>query len=133
MKQSFSTKELAKMWDVSESTVKRWADSGTLPCRKTVGGHRKFEAEDIAAFQNRCGLVKAEAHDANGRTEPSCEFRHLLEEGDYRALAEHFNFIAKLFDKMQEHGLSLAAIGEEVIRPALREIDDLWRTGKIST
>ena len=139
MKQSLSTKELAKMWDVSESTVKRWADAGTLPCRKTVGGHRKFEPEDIAEFQNRCGLAKA-VHGPNGRPDSPCEFRHLLEEGDYPALAErfkhaalagHFNFVSRLFDKMQEHGLSLAAIGEEVIRPALREIGELWRTGKI--
>ncbi len=139
MKQSFSTKELAKMWDVSESTVKRWADAGTLRCRKTVGGHRKFEPEDIQEFQSRCGLAKAQAQGIHGKTEP-CEFKRMLEDGDYSGLAEcfkqaalagQFSFVAKLFDKLHDYGLSLATLGEEIIRPALREVGELWRTGKI--
>ncbi len=141
MKQSFSTKELAEMWDVSESTVKRWADAGALRCRKTVGGHRKFELDDVVEFQSRCGLAKPQAHAVNGRVESPCEFKHLLETADYAALAERFrqaalagqfNFVAHLFNKSQEHGMSLATIGEELIRPAMREVGELWRTGKIS-
>jgi excisionase family DNA binding protein len=140
MKQSFSTKELAEMWDVSESTVKRWADAGALRCRKTVGGHRKFEMDDIVEFQSRCGLAKSQAHGINGQSESPCEFKQLLENADYPALAERFrqaalagqfNFVAKLFDKLQTHGMSLATIGEEIIRPAMREVGELWRTGKI--
>ncbi|HKP10639.1 MAG TPA: B12-binding domain-containing protein [Blastocatellia bacterium] len=140
MKQSYSTKELAEMWDVSESTVKRWADAGALPCRKTVGGHRKFELDDIVEFQSRCGLAKSQAH-AGGRSESPCEFKHLLETADYPALAERFrqaalagqfNFVTKLFNKSREHGVSLATIGEELIRPAMREVGEMWRTGKIS-
>lgn len=140
MKQSFSTKELAEMWDVSESTVKRWADAGALPCRKTVGGHRKFEIDDIVEFQSRCGLAKAQAHGINGKSESPCEFKQMLENADYPALAERFrhaalagqfNLVAKLFNKLQAHGLSLATISEEIIRPAMREVGELWRTGKI--
>src|SRR6266545_467674 len=105
MKQSFSTKELAEMWDVSESTVKRWADAGALPCRKTVGGHRKFEMDDIVEFQSRCGLAKSHAHGINGKSESPCEFKQQLENADYPALAERFkqaalagqfNFVVKL-------------------------------------
>jgi excisionase family DNA binding protein len=141
MKQSFSTKELAEMWDVSESTVKRWADAGALPCRKTVGGHRKFELDDIVQFQSRCGLAKLPADLAAGSSDSPCEFKHLLETADYRALAERFrqaalagqfDFVTHLFNKSQEHGMSLATIGEELIRPAMREVGELWRTGKIS-
>lgn len=140
MKQSFSTKELAEMWDVSESTVKRWADAGALRCRKTVGGHRKFEMDDIVEFQSRCGLAKSQTQAVNGRSDSPCEFKHLLETADYPALAERFrqaalagqfNFVSRLFDKLQEHGLSLATISEEIIRPAMREVGELWRTGKI--
>jgi MerR family transcriptional regulator, light-induced transcriptional regulator len=140
MKQSFSTKELAEMWDVSESTVKRWADAGALRCRKTVGGHRKFEMDDIVEFQSRCGLAKSQAHGVNGLSESPCEFKHLVEAADYAALAERFrqaalagqfNFVARLFKKLQEHGLTLPAISEKIICPALREIGELWRTGKI--
>lgn len=139
MKQSYSTKELAEMWDVSESTVKRWADAGALPCRKTVGGHRKFELDDVVEFQSRCGIMKGQA--AAGRSESPCEFKHLLETADYPALAERFRqaalagqfaFVAKLFSRSREYGMSLATITEEVIRPAMREVGEMWRTGKIS-
>jgi MerR family transcriptional regulator, light-induced transcriptional regulator len=138
MKQSFSTKELAEMWDVSESTVKRWADAGALRCRKTIGGHRKFELDDIVEFQSRCGLARLPAH---GLSESPCEFKHLLETADHAALAEHFrqaalagqfDFVVRLFNKSQAYGMSLATIGEELIRPAMREVGEMWRTGKIS-
>jgi excisionase family DNA binding protein len=139
MKQSFSTKELAEMWDVSESTVKRWADAGALPCRKTVGGHRKFELDDVVKFQSRCGIMKGQA--ADERRESPCEFKHLLETADYPALAERFRqaalagqfaFVATLFSRSRDYGMSLATITEEVIRPAMREVGEMWRTGKIS-
>ena len=139
MKQSYSTKELAEMWEVSESTVKRWADAGALPCRKTVGGHRKFELDDIVEFQSRCGLAKSQA---GGRhSESPCEFKHLLETADYPALAARFRpaalagqfaFVAMLFSRSREYGISLATIAEEIILPAMREVGEMWRTGKIS-
>src|SRR5207253_3107694 len=129
MKQSYSTKELAEMWDVSESTVKRWADAGALPCRKTVGGHRKFELDDVIEFQSRCGIVKGQA--AVGRSESPCEFKHLLETADYPALTERFRhaalagqfaFVTMLFSRSREYGMSLATIAEEIILPAMREV-----------
>ena len=75
MKQSYSTKQLAKMWDVSESTIKRWADAGMLKCRKTIGGHRKFELEDIIEFQNQCDLAKKEIIAGNKTAEGDGELR----------------------------------------------------------
>src|SRR5207253_729008 len=66
--------------------------------------------------------------------------KHLLETADYGALAERFrqaalagqfDFVTYLFNKAQEHGMSLATIGEKLIRPATREVGELWRTGKI--
>jgi excisionase family DNA binding protein len=48
---TYSTREVAQMWNVSESTVKRWADTAGLDCYRTPGGHRKFRLEDLCSFQ----------------------------------------------------------------------------------
>ena len=50
---TYSTREVAQMWNVSESTVKRWADTSGLDCYRTPGGHRKFRLEDLCRFQEQ--------------------------------------------------------------------------------
>ena len=42
MKSTYSTAELADMFEVNESTVKRWSDQGHIDCVRTRGGHRRF-------------------------------------------------------------------------------------------
>ena len=44
---TYSTREVAQMWNVSESTVKRWADTSGLHCYRTPGGHRKFRPASV--------------------------------------------------------------------------------------
>jgi excisionase family DNA binding protein len=140
MKQSYSTKELARMWDVSESTVKRWADAGTLKCSKTVGGHRRFELKDILDCQSHCGLGAKGLAVQKDCADLDDELEHLLARGDFRGLSERFKqaalagfngFASSLVNQYHSHGLSLAAIAEEIIRPAMHDIGEMWRTGKI--
>jgi excisionase family DNA binding protein len=46
-RQYLSRSEVAKMFQVSPSTITRWADEGKLPCVKTLGGHRRYEVRAI--------------------------------------------------------------------------------------
>ncbi len=48
---------------VSESTVRRWADSGELRSYRTSGGHRRIRAEDVRALMT--GAAPASATDAD--------------------------------------------------------------------
>jgi excisionase family DNA binding protein len=41
------TAEVAEMLHVSPKTVTRWAKDGKLPHSRTLGGHRRFPAEEI--------------------------------------------------------------------------------------
>ena len=127
------------MWDVSESTIKRWSDAGMLRCRKTIGGHRKFELEDIMEFQNQCDLAKTEAAE-KGKAECSSELKRLLNESDFQGLANRYKqaalagqsvLVLSLLSQSNQHGFSLATIGEEIIKPAMHEVGEMWRTGKI--
>jgi excisionase family DNA binding protein len=54
-----SRAEVAQMFNVSPSTVTRWADEGKLVCIKTLGGHRRYLKESIVELVHR--LQKEEA------------------------------------------------------------------------
>ena len=39
--------EVAELFQVSPSTITRWAEAGKLPSVKTLGGHRRYEARAV--------------------------------------------------------------------------------------
>ncbi len=41
------TAEVARILHVSPKTITRWARDGKLPHSRTLGGHRRFPAEEI--------------------------------------------------------------------------------------
>ena len=42
--------EVALMFRVSPKTVTRWARAGKISAVRTLGGHRRFLASEVAAF-----------------------------------------------------------------------------------
>ncbi len=42
--------EVAEIFQVSPSTITRWAEAGKLPSVKTLGGHRRYEAKTVMAL-----------------------------------------------------------------------------------
>ena len=50
MKDILSPKEFAQAIGVSESSIKRWVDSGTIPASKTAGGHRRIAMGEAVRF-----------------------------------------------------------------------------------
>ena len=42
--------EVAEMFQVSPSTVRRWAEAGKLPSVKTLGGHHRYDARAVMAL-----------------------------------------------------------------------------------
>jgi excisionase family DNA binding protein len=46
----FSPKQIAAALEVSESTVKRWCDSGSIPMVRTMGGHRRITLDGLQRF-----------------------------------------------------------------------------------
>jgi len=56
MKNTLSPKQLAVAIDVSESSVKRWADAGTIRIVRTAGGHRRISRSEAVRFVRDAGV-----------------------------------------------------------------------------
>ena len=142
MEKLFSTTELARMWNVSESTVKRWADSGDLRCVKTVGGHRRFQLEEISRFQRVHGF---DAVGILGAVDPGAEtadaLEYALERLDHVALSDIYfqhattgrgDALTRLLGRAYLRGIPPLDLFELIVTPALRRVGDLWRRGDLT-
>ncbi len=47
MKQLLTPKQVARAIQVSESSIKRWCDRGTIPAEYTAGGHRRIPLAEL--------------------------------------------------------------------------------------
>lgn len=56
MKNTLSPKNLAVAIGVSESSVKRWADSGAIHIVRTAGGHRRIPLQEAVRFVRDAGV-----------------------------------------------------------------------------
>ena len=45
-----NSKEVANILGINISTLKRWTDNGTIKCKKTPGGHRKFTMQHVREY-----------------------------------------------------------------------------------
>jgi len=42
-----STGQAASLFGVTPRTIQVWADAGMIPCIRTIGGHRRFDAAQL--------------------------------------------------------------------------------------
>jgi excisionase family DNA binding protein len=137
---TLSTQELAALFTVTETTIKRWADDGKIPCTKTLGGHRKFLMKDVIAFAETHKYEVPGLLPANGsrKDHEQLEF-HILTRNYVRisdrlrtkALNGDSNGVFDLLLCLYKHHIPIATIADEVIRPAMVRIGDLWTRNEI--
>ena len=51
--QLLAPREVAALFRVDRKTVTRWAEQGRLTTVRTLGGHRRFRADEVYALLNR--------------------------------------------------------------------------------
>ncbi|MBV8859901.1 MAG: cobalamin-dependent protein [Acidobacteria bacterium] len=126
-----TTRQLSRVWLVSEATIKRWADTGQLKSSRTVGGHRRFPLAEVMRFQIERGLGAATA----GASAPAAAAATKAETFDARQAAEQFFQAVKrghageataLLLEAHMHGAGLDLIFDEVVSPSLQRVGDLW-------
>jgi MerR family transcriptional regulator, light-induced transcriptional regulator len=136
-----STQELSHLMDVTETTIKRWADNGKINCIKTPGGHRKFLMKDVIAFaeQNGYAISGLKTSKFQGKERDSIEFavythnygmisdivQGMVLNGEQQLLIELFRYLYR-------NHIYFPTIVDEIIRPVLVKIGDLWMQGKVS-
>lgn len=129
VKKTLSPKDLAAAVGVSESSLKRWADSGTIQATRTEGGHRRIAISEAIRFirESKLELVKPEvlgirelAAAPETDTGGGEGFLDALRNGD----AETARGLL-MWQFLQ--GESGAALCDGPIREALEELGTLWR------
>lgn len=124
-----STRAVAEVLGVSEATVKRWSDAGTLRCFRTPGGHRKFRLRDVKAFLSDHGdTVAAEAR-------PLTPVAPLdADQAEVRALAltADVDGLVSFVARHREAGLTMARIFDRMVSPALADIGAAWAEGHLT-
>lgn len=141
MNETFSTREMGRFCGVNESTIKRWADSGRLPCLKTPGGHRRFRIRDALAFLNEYGFegLGLEGKTTLPETLDSHSAQLLRGNWDDRAarylelsLTGPSPAVARFLFQLVTAGCTLVEICDRVVTPALASLGERWLTGSVS-
>lgn len=56
--QWLSLRDACRLLDVSNTTLRQWADNGYLRVYRTPGGHRRFLRDDVESFANSPGQAR---------------------------------------------------------------------------
>lgn len=133
-----TTRQLARMWQVSEATVKRWADAGRLHPTRTLGGHRRFALAEVLRFQNEHGLetdrtpqkALSEADlQQKGMTADELEGAGLFFDAIVRG---HEGASAGVLLSFYMNGLQLVKILDITVAGAMQRLGNLWHCGDLT-
>ena len=135
-----TTRQLARLWLVSEATIKRWADTGQLPSSRTVGGHRRFPVSEVMRFQADRGLGAAAA---SATSAPQATLTADASAGplDLSETARQFfeavtrgHAVEATALLLEAHmlGATLARLFDEVVAPSMRRVGDRWHADEMS-
>lgn len=135
MEQHLTTRQVAEALSVSESSVKRWCDSGAIPTVRTVGGHRRIPMPGFLRFleeskqQVRVPLVKdPEPLSPSTAEKPAGDlprqFVAALAQGDEDRCRE-------VLSRHYAHRQSIAELADEFVAEAFHVLGDKWTCGEI--
>ena len=138
MNELLTPRQVSRAIGVSESSVKRWCDKGTIPTRYTAGGHRRIMLGGLLDFlrESKHALANPEllglppvAGDDGGSLERVGQ--HLTEV----LLAGETDVARRITLDLYLANHDVSAICDEVFRPAFKEIWQplgVWRRRGVS-
>ncbi|HEX8748484.1 MAG TPA: B12-binding domain-containing protein [Pyrinomonadaceae bacterium] len=141
---NLTSKGVARLLGVSEASVKRWADGGLLPTARTIGGHRRFRPEDVAAFkrtrlsEERAGGIKraliARADEQLQEAESKAPVsEESLADATFDALLDgREEEVSALIVNLYLRGQRAAFIADKILCPPMRRVGELWHKGELT-
>jgi excisionase family DNA binding protein len=122
---SYSTLQLAQTLGVSVQTVQRWVDAGHVKAWKTVGGHRKIDADSADAWIRRMRATGEDAEEAKAISTPHVSLRALLVDDDAAFLEVLETLVA---DHIPGAAIEKANNGFQALQSMARTTPDLLVT-----
>lgn len=125
-----STRELARAFGVSESSIKRWADEGLLRAARTAGGHRRIPLPEALRFARDRRLPIAHA-ELLGLSDVA-RLRAEALPADHADALEGFLLAGEeakvrgLLQSLFLSGAGVASLLDGPVRLALARIGELW-------
>ncbi len=135
-----STADVARLFNVTETTVKRWADDGMLRCQRTPGGHRKFEMKHVIDFISEhhyepTGTLTLDADDRMGTRIQAAvlakDFGDLTKVFVEKVLSVTTPDVFSYLSYLYQHNIALWEIYDLIVAPGMRDIGARWEKGSI--
>lgn len=134
-----TTQEAARLCRVHSSSIKRWCDSGELPCQLTAGGHRRIRLTQLAAFADEAGLEHSlaafgPALDAVWRAGDqalSGRFEALTWLWHGWLMADRPALLGPSLALLLERGLPLPQLLDQGLGGLMRRVGEDWEAGRI--
>lgn len=136
----FTPQELAQALGVSISTVKRWADQGRFPVRRTEGGHRRIPRDAALTFLAERGYGPEALPGGEASSGPPSAISPTPPPGPAESSEAGFFYRLLIEGREQEvwrqvraersRGRTVADILDNGLTPALRQIGQLWEAGR---
>ncbi len=133
MEKLLTSKELAQAIGASESSMRRWTNSGIIRTARTAGGHRRIAVSEAIRFVRESGvtvvrpemlglsdLQMVEGGNARAAGSLAEQLYAALEAGDAKAAR---GCVTGLYLK----GSSVAAICDGAMQGAMERLGELWR------
>jgi len=136
-----NSNEAALIMGVNVSTIKRWTDSGILPCHQTPGGHRKFTLKHINKFllKNNKKTNKVNIFEINKINDKYlihnieiCNYTVLQSLLFSYAITAEEKYIKTIITGLYLKGAPLYEIYDSLVLPVLYKIGEEWSCDKIT-
>ncbi len=129
VRQTLTTRQFAQSLGVSESSVKRWIDDGTIAADRTAGGHRRITMASAVRFMRLHRMSPQHPEVLPLTAAPSLGSVDVQTADEfYEAfVADDAARVRAIMTGRYMSGADIASMGDGLVRPALERLGELWK------